>query len=97
MRLFVAALLFLLLCLRAHVRLQLLHGLLMLRLGAAAGAPQFLFHQCPNLKEVVIPATITKIAEDTFSECPADLTLKVASGSYAEQYAQEQGINYESV
>ena len=59
--------------------------------------PQFLFHQCPNLKEVVIPATVTKIAEDTFSECPADLTLKVASGSYAEQYAQEQGINYESV
>lgn len=59
--------------------------------------PQLMFHQCPNLKEVVIPATITKIADDTFSECPADLTLKVASGSYAEQYAQEQGISYEAV
>ena len=42
-------------------------------------------------------AGIKKIAEDTFSECPADLTLKVASGSYAEQYAQEQGISYEAV
>ena len=59
--------------------------------------PQFMFHQCPNLKEVVIPASITTIADNCFSECPADLTLKVASGSYAEQFAQENGLNYEAV
>ena len=59
--------------------------------------PQFMFHQCPTLKEVVIPASITTIADNCFSECPADLTLKVASGSYAEQFAQENGLNYEAV
>ena len=59
--------------------------------------PEFMVHQCPNLKEVVIPATITKIADNCFSECPADLTLKVASGSYAEQFAVAQGLKYEAV
>lgn len=59
--------------------------------------PQLMFHQCPNLKEVVIPATITKIADDTFNECPADLTLKVAAGSYAEEYAKSHEMHYEAV
>ena len=59
--------------------------------------PEYMFHQCPGLKEVTIPETITKIAENCFNECPSDLTLKVVEGSYAEDFAKDQKLNYETL
>ena len=59
--------------------------------------PEYMFHQCPNLKEVTIPATITTIPETAFSQCPKDLVIKAPSGSAAETFANEQGINFEAV
>lgn len=55
-----------------------------------------------NLSSVTIPANVTSIdnsafnaevttGEKAFSECPG-LTLTVTRGSYAEKYAQENGI-----
>ena len=59
--------------------------------------PEFMFHQCPNLQEVTIPATVTSIAKNAFNECPENLVLKVTEGSYAETFAQEHNISYETV
>ena len=59
--------------------------------------PEYMFHQCPNLKEVTIPATITTIPETAFSQCPKDLVIKAPSGSAAETFANEQGIKFEAV
>ena len=59
--------------------------------------PAFMFHQCPNLQEVTIPATVTSIAKNAFNECPENLVLKVTEGSYAETFAQEHNISYETV
>lgn len=59
--------------------------------------PQFMFHQCPALQEVIIPATITDIPDDCFSECPKTLKLKVAAGSFAEEYAKGNNLQYEAV
>lgn len=54
-----------------------------------------LFFQCRDLKEVTIPVTITKIADDTFSECSKDLTIHAYSGSYAASYAASHNIKLE--
>ncbi|MBQ3304198.1 MAG: fibronectin type III domain-containing protein, partial [Clostridia bacterium] len=50
----------------------------------------------PNLKELEIPASVTTIGTDVFDGCTA-LTLVVVKGSYAEQYAREQGLSYRTV
>lgn len=62
------------------------------RIGAEA------FYLCFRLTEVTLPASVTSIGEMAF-ELHEDggawgLTLRVPEGSYAEQYAKEQGIPY---
>ena len=59
--------------------------------------PEFMFSQCPDLKEVTIPATVTEIAKNAFEECPADMVIKGASGSYAETYAAEHNISFVTI
>ena len=59
--------------------------------------PEYMFHQCPNLKEVTIPATITTIPETAFSECPKDLVIKAPEGSAAATFASEHEIKFEAV
>jgi len=56
----------------------------------------YAFQNCPNLKELEIPASVTTIGTDVFDGCTA-LTLVVVKGSYAEQYAREQGLSYRTV
>lgn len=51
------------------------------------------FYGCGNLTEVIIPASVTQIAANAFNECE-NLTIIGESGSYAETYAQEHGINF---
>ena len=41
----------------------------------------------------LIPNSVTEIATGAFRDCRA-LTLKVPSGSYAEQYAKDNAIPY---
>lgn len=53
------------------------------------------FYGCGNLTEVIIPASVTQIAANAFNGCDT-LTIKGETGSYAETYAQEHGINFVS-
>lgn len=49
------------------------------------------FRNCTMLNTITIPASVKKIAFHTFSDCN-DLTIIAEVGSYAEEYAKEQGI-----
>lgn len=53
------------------------------------------FFQCPQLKEVAIPVTVTTIADDTFAECPEDLTIRAYTDSYASSYAKSHNFKLE--
>lgn len=51
------------------------------------------FANCPLLQSVDIPGTVQKIADDAF-EKSNNVALIVESGSYAEEYAKEQQMDY---
>ena len=62
--------------------------------GISDGAFDYEF--CPNLEGVVVPSSISYIDSCAFDYAP-DVTLYVREGSYAHQYAEEMGMNYELV
>ena len=51
------------------------------------------FAHCNSLKEIYIPESVNEIAENAFDECDS-LTIKGKSGSYAEEYAKENDIDF---
>lgn len=51
------------------------------------------FAHCNSLKETYIPESVNEIAENAFDECDS-LTIKGKSGSYAEEYAKENDIDF---
>lgn len=53
------------------------------------------FYGCSSLKEVIIPASVTRIAANAFNNCE-NLVIVAESGSYAETFAGERGISFES-
>lgn len=55
---------------------------------------QYVFFQTKTLKEVMIPVTITSIADNAFDQCADGLTIKAYSGSYGLSYANRN--NYRS-
>ena len=52
------------------------------------------FDGCAGIESMTIPDSVTRIGEGAFDSCPA-LTLKASEGSYALQYAQDNGIPFE--
>ena len=52
------------------------------------------FYGCPRMQLLIIPASVTEIGVWAFDNCDS-LTLRVARGSYAEQYARENNIPYQ--
>ncbi len=50
------------------------------------------FFYCKSLESITIPESVTSISPDAFSECPKDFAIFGVPGSYAEQYAIENGI-----
>ena len=51
------------------------------------------FKECDNLTSVIVPDSVTSIGEEAFG-WHSGVTLSVKEGSYAEQYAEENGIPY---
>ena len=54
---------------------------------------EFVFLECNSLKSINIPNGVTCIGSDAFFRC-CNLTIKCHDGSYAHQYAKENGINF---
>ena len=54
------------------------------------------FFLCKNLSAVVIPCSVEKISEHAFLGCEK-LVIKGSAGSYAEEYAKENGIPFEAI
>ena len=55
----------------------------------------YAFAYCKNLTSVTIPASVVKSGEDLFNNCDS-ITIRGEEGSYAQSYAQENGINFVS-
>ena len=58
---------------------------------------EFVFSQCQDLTEVILPATMTNIAENTFADCPNEITIKAPSGSYGLAYAKNNNFKFEEL
>lgn len=52
------------------------------------------FSGCEELTKLVLPSSLTFIGANAFGGCD-NLTIHCHAGSYAEQYAKEQGIKYQ--
>ena len=53
------------------------------------------FAICTSLTALEIPASVTTIDNEAFRDCP-NLILTVQEGSYAQQFAEENGLEYVS-
>lgn len=51
------------------------------------------FRECVSLERIIIPSTVGFIGEEAFFKCPL-IKIICETGSYAEQYAKENGIQY---
>lgn len=56
----------------------------------------FAFSGCTSLEKVVIPKSVKSISANAFNKC-SNLTIYGYSKSYAESYAEENGINFVSL
>ncbi len=54
---------------------------------------EYAFYECRDLTSVTIPKSVTEIGDHAFDLCE-NLTLWVAEGSYAQEYAEENGLTF---
>lgn len=54
------------------------------------------FYGCKLIKEITIPAT-TLLDEGAFEKCAEDLTIYSYTNSFAEEYAEKNGVNFVSL
>ena len=55
--------------------------------------PAELFEHCTSITNITVPSSVNAIEDKVFDDCP-NLTLTVKAGSFAEQYAKENGIPF---
>lgn len=55
------------------------------------------FLNCDMLNKITIPASVTKIGSHIFKGCGNDVTIYTTSGSVAETYAKDNGLNVEII
>ena len=55
---------------------------------------RFAFFNCKSLTNIEIPPSVNNIGESAFSQCSSNLVIYGAKGSYAEQYAKDNGIDF---
>ncbi len=55
------------------------------------------FYDCTSLTDITIPDSVTSIGVYAFYGCNPDLCMIVYPGSYAEEYAISNNINYKSI
>lgn len=53
------------------------------------------FFRCSSLKKAVVPSSVQRIGKEAFDARP--VTLEVNKGSYAEKWAEENGVNYKVI
>ncbi len=58
---------------------------------------QYAFYQCQQLTEVILPATMTNIADNAFADCPNKITIKAPKSSYGLNYAKQNNFAYEEI
>ena len=54
------------------------------------------FYNCEYLMSIDIPSSVKKIGANAFEGCDK-LVIKGYAGSYAEQYAKENGISFKAI
>ncbi|MGN0997099.1 MAG: leucine-rich repeat domain-containing protein, partial [Candidatus Ventricola sp.] len=64
--------------------------------GSVTSIADDAFNGCTALRQVSIPSSVTEIGSQVFKNCPSGLTLLVFPGSYAEQWAKDNGIQYKT-
>lgn len=55
------------------------------------------FNGCHSLKELIIPQSVTEIGKEAFKYCAEGFTIYGAAGSYAQTYAEANGIPFKDV
>ncbi|MBQ7580228.1 MAG: leucine-rich repeat protein [Clostridia bacterium] len=60
--------------------------------GSVTSIGAYAFASCTSLQTIEIPSSVTSIGEKAFSGSN-NVTIKCEAGSYAEQYAKEQGLS----
>ena len=52
----------------------------------------YVFFECTGLTSIEIPNSVIEIGENAFCDCNDNLVIITSAGSYAEEYAKENGI-----
>lgn len=55
------------------------------------------FYKCGNLRRVTLPASVNNIGNNAFAETSGDLIMWVSESSYAHEYAEQNGFNFELI